>query len=211
MTPKISSFFAQHLVRSINHKHIEGTSAPSGVSISHMVTHYEVLGLPESLQHASGIPAQTLRGAYKRALLKNHPDKTNKTLKPTYSIDQISAAFSVLSKPASRDEYDKELKLQNKAKNVGINGQEVFRTGVETVDLDDLEIDEAQGIWYRNCRCGDDRGFLIAEADLEEAADEGELSVGCRGCSLWLKVLFGVVEEESKDGEDGDSAEQTKL
>lgn len=78
----------------------------------------------------------------------------------------------------------------------------MFRTGIETVDLDDLEVDEAQGIWYRSCRCGDERGFLIKEADLEEAAEDGEVSVGCRGCSLWLKVLFGVVEDDAE----GDTA-----
>jgi len=75
-------------------------------------------------------------------------------------------------------------------------GKQVFRTGIETVDLDDLKVDEAQGIWYRSCRCGDERGFLIKEADLEEAAEDGEISVGCKGCSLWLKVLFGVMEDD---------------
>lgn len=157
-----------------------------------MATHYEILGLPESLRQAALIPAQTLRGAYKRALLKNHPDKALQTKQAKYSIDQISEAFSVLSKPATRDEYDKVLK----AKGGEVEGREVFRTGVEIVDLDDLEVDEARGEWYRSCRCGDNRGFLIVESDLEEAADEGELSVGCRGCSLWLKVLFGVMEED---------------
>lgn len=82
-----------------------------------------------------------------------------------------------------------------------VKGREVFRTGIETVDLDDLEVDEARGEWYRSCRCGDDQGFLVAESDLEEAVEEGELSVGCRGCSLWLKVLFGVMEEDPKGGE----------
>jgi len=37
---------------------------------------------------------------------------------------------------------------------------------------------------------------LIRETDLEEAADDGELNVGCNGCSLWLKVLFGIIEED---------------
>ena len=67
--------------------------------------------------------------------------------------------------------------------------------------MEDLEYEEAQGtpVWYRICRCGDDRGFLIREQDLEEAEDDGEICVGCRGCSLWLKVLFAVVEGIPED------------
>jgi len=78
----------------------------------------------------------------------------------------------------------------------GVKGRQAFHTGIETVDLDDLNVNEAQGIWYRGCRCGDERGFLVREADLEEAVDDGEISVGCKGCSLWLKVLFGVMEDD---------------
>ncbi|TVY83446.1 Secondary metabolism regulator laeA [Lachnellula suecica] len=159
-------------------------------------------GLPEGIRNESNIPAQTLRSAYRRALLQNHPDKSQLSSQPTlslFSIDQISEAFSILSDAGSRAKYDKELKLQNNGANAAEGkGRQEFRTGVETVDLDDLEFDEAQEEWYRSCRCGDGRGFLIREADLEEAADDGELSVGCKGCSLWLKVLFGVIEEDVK-------------
>lgn len=170
-------------------------------------THYEILGLPEAIRNESHIPAQTLKSAYRRALLQNHPDKSqtqNKAPSPsctgvsTYSIDQISEAFRILSNSRSRATYDKELKLQRENSNTegGKGGQgQAFRTGVETVDLDDLEVDDDQNIWYRSCRCGDECGFLIAETDLEEAADDGEVNVGCRGCSLWLKVQFGVIEE----------------
>ncbi|CAG8951293.1 hypothetical protein HYFRA_00008043 [Hymenoscyphus fraxineus] len=166
-------------------------------------THYEILGLPEAIRNESHIPAQTLKSAYRRALLQNHPDKSQVQSKASshartsiYSIDQISEAFQILSNSRSRATYDKELKLQREPANTkdGKGGQ-AFRTGVETVDLDDLEVDDAQDLWYRSCRCGDERGFLIAESDLEEAAEDGEVNVGCRGCSLWLKVLFGVIEE----------------
>ena len=104
-------------------------------------------------------------------------------------------AFSTLSDSKSRAEYDRGLKQGATRGERGVKGRESFRTGVEAADLDDLETDEAQSVWYRSCRCGDERGFLIREADLEEAAEDGEISVGCRGCSLWLKVLFSVMEE----------------
>ncbi|KAB8302632.1 hypothetical protein EYC80_006000 [Monilinia laxa] len=170
-------------------------------------TYYEILGIPLTLQNETHIPIATLRSAYRRALLRNHPDKArgqerghinkNQTI---YTIDQISVAFSHLSDPKLRAQYDKELSLQNRSINgVGQKEGEVFRTGVEVVDLDDLNVEEGEGIWYRSCRCGDTRGFLIREHDLEEAAEDGEISVGCKGCSLWLKVLFGVMEDLPDD------------
>jgi diphthamide biosynthesis protein 4 len=173
--------------------------------MTHIPTYYEVLGLPESFRDDPNLSAQTIRNAYRRALLQNHPDKsTNWNTKPAeFLIDQISDAFCVLSDRKSRAEYDRELQQKTAHNERGVKGGEVFRTGIETVDLDDLETDEAQGTWYRNCRCGDKHGFLVREADLEEAAEDGEISVGCRGCSLWLKVLFGVMDDSpSKQADD---------
>lgn len=170
-------------------------------------THYEVLGLPETIRDESNIPAQTLRGAYRRALLQNHPDKSQLAPKPSltskdtiYSIDQISKAFAILSDAGSRAKYDKELKLQNNGVNAaGEKGRQSFRTGVETVDLDDLEFNQSRTQWYKSCRCGDECGFLVRETDLEEAAEDGELNVGCKGCSLWLRVLYAVVVDGPED------------
>jgi diphthamide biosynthesis protein 4 len=165
--------------------------------MTYMPTYYEVLGLPEGFRDDPILSAQTLRNAYRRALLQNHPDKATQSpmTGANFSIDQISEAFSTLADRKARAEYDKELKKRVAEYERGVKGREVFRTGIETVDLDDLETEELQGIWYRSCRCGDGRGFLIRESDLEEAAEDGEISVGCRGCSLWLKVLFDVMEE----------------
>ena len=171
--------------------------SPNG-SMTYMPTHYEVLGLPDALRDDPNLAAQTIRNAYRRALLQNHPDKS--TQQPvnaaTFSIDQISEAFSTLSDKKRRAEYDRALKQKAAQHDGGVKGTEVFRTGIETVDLDDLDTDDLHGIWYRSCRCGDDRGFLIKESDLEEATQDGQISVGCRGCSLWLKVLFGIMAEE---------------
>ena len=142
----------------------------------------------------------------------NHPDKSSgktdvngKNGKSrdgnVYSIDEIALAFTVLGDRKAKAEYDKSI-LGNGASGKG--QEEQFRTGVEVVDLDDLVFladvkgggdDGQEGIWYRGCRCGDERGFEVHEEDLEEAVGEGEVSVGCKGCSLWLRVLFGVLEE----------------
>lgn len=79
------------------------------------------------------------------------------------------------------------------------------------MDLDDLDSDESaatgETTWFKPCRCGNERGFVFGEADLEEAGDLGELIVGCQDCSLWLRVCFAIVEEEEEEEEqdkDGD-------
>lgn len=165
-----------------------------------MSTHYEVLSLPQS----KALTPRLVKTAYRRALLQHHPDKSGSVTPSKYSVDQITVAYQTLSVPKLRSEYDRELVLSAKSAPQTQDG-EIFRTGVEVVDLEDLneEEDSATGesVWYRSCRCGDERGYLIKEEDLEEASSEGELYAGCMGCSLWLKVLFGVVEEVEKDEE----------
>ncbi|KAL8303965.1 hypothetical protein RB597_004681 [Gaeumannomyces tritici] len=120
---------------------------------------------------------------------------------PAFTVDQIAAAAAVLADARRRGDYDAALRAHNHNHNhhqqqqqggAG-GGQADFQTGIETLDLDDLGFDEVRGVWFRGCRCGNERGFELAEDDLEPAADAGELVVGCRDCSLWLKVHFAVV------------------
>lgn len=37
-------------------------------------------------------------------------------------------------------------------------------------------------------------GYVVTEDELEKNLEDRELIVGCRGCSLWLRVLFSVEE-----------------
>ncbi|PYH79419.1 DnaJ-domain-containing protein [Aspergillus uvarum CBS 121591] len=134
-----------------------------------------------------------------------------------YTIDEITAAYKTLSVPSLRAEYDRSLRLdraraaagQEKAGGNGV----LFHTGLEVVDLEDLgcaEDEDGDGdVWYRGCRCGDERGFLLTEEDLEREAENGEIVVGCRGCSLWMKVLFAV-ENDGSDDEQGRVGEVQK-
>lgn len=214
-------------------------------------THYEVLGISPALlgggeSHQQPDPDLLIvRQAYRRALLRNHPDKVSgtglapgassavgdgKSKAPSFTIDQISLALAVLSSPARRRQYDRELQLQSQPSgpwlssgpsgNVG--GTSEFQTGLETVDLDDLDHTEpssaeSPSTWTRACRCGNPRGFVVRESDLEEAAEEfaaavstgtgvgdgPELAVGCEDCSLWIRVKFAVVEDAEDEGTNG--------
>jgi diphthamide biosynthesis protein 4 len=165
-----------------------------------MPDHYEVLGL-QARRYATDLSPQEVKQAYKRALLQHHPDKGS-TLKSDHihrdgdsivTVDDVTNAYKVLSDSGLRLQYDKDI-LQEQSKREDFAGGRVHRTGLETVDLDALEFDAQSDIWSRSCRCGDVRGYIVTEPELEKNADAGELTVGCRGCSLWLRVLFSVEE-----------------
>lgn len=197
---------------------------------------YEVLSItPQSLQGQDPqAAAKAVKQAYRRALLKHHPDKhpqqqqarpgdgngaaaataqtasSSSTFQATtttaagssssdatYTVDQITHAYTVLSDAKQRREYTRSLRTQTSA--TSARSYE-FQTGVETVDLDDLAFDERKGLYHRGCRCGQTRGYCFKEQDLDDVAEHGELMVECMGCSLWLRVLFEEVTDEEDDG-----------
>ncbi|KAF9886399.1 Diphthamide biosynthesis protein 4 [Aspergillus nanangensis] len=190
-------------------------------SVTH--DHYEILSLPFTGTSA-GFSKQQLKLAYHKALLKHHPDKASSVASdiasnpsttistPTstnriYTIDDITIAYKTLSDPTLRAEYDGALRLDRSRLAEREKTATVFHTGLEIVDLEDLiceedgdshgDTGEPTYLWYRGCRCGDDRGFMLVEEDLEREADHGEIVVGCGGCSLWMKVLFAVAGEDN--------------
>jgi DnaJ-class molecular chaperone len=167
---------------------------------------YDILQITSEFLDSSSDPAQALKRAYHRALLIHHPDKKSQAQTrgprepepspasvPTYTVDQISTAFAVLSDGSRRAAYDKTLRGARWGSGQAQAAE--FQTGIEDVDLDDLDLDSDMDQWYRGCRCGNPRGYRVREADLEEAADYGEVMVGCQDCSLWLRVRFAVVDD----------------
>lgn len=187
--------------------------------------YYQILSLPFA-GSSNSLSKQQIKLAYHKALLKHHPDKARaitqdthipqngpsmstgnnfstrsnegSTQQRTYTIDEITTAYKTLSDPTLRAEYDRSLRLDRVKIAEREKTGDVFYTGLEVVDLEDLACDEGDGenlVWYRGCRCGDERGFLVSEKELEKEVEHGEIVVGCRGCSLWLKVLFAVEDE----------------
>jgi len=160
---------------------------------------YAVLGLVGPT-HDRTASAEDIKRAYRRALLTHHPDKaiaSTKLSKPT--IDEITSAYQTLSTLSLRAELDRQLLLSAKLSTTQRQTLPISHV-TEMVDLDDLTYDGTQGLWYRGCRCGMERGFILEEVELEEHAELGEIVVGCRGCSLWVKVLFGIVDGEGGVG-----------
>ncbi|KAI5245512.1 DnaJ-domain-containing protein [Aureobasidium subglaciale] len=159
-----------------------------------MANHYEALGLGHR-QFDGNLSTQDIKQAYRKALLEHHPDKAQAG-GASQSVDSITIAYKTLSEPETKVDYDRDLRLQL-ARNK--RGEKIFHTGLDIVDLDDLDYDEKSGEWWKGCRCGQDRGFVVTEDELENESRYGELITGCKGCSLWLKVLFGIEDDEEQN------------
>ena len=160
-----------------------------------MASYYDILGVDTE----QVFTPEELKRAYRRALLRHHPDKvagtgnhSNNGQRQVVSVDEIGLAYKTLSDAKLRREYDQALRNRMPQSTLSEVEGRIHRTGLETVDLDSLVFDDAGESWSRSCRCGDDKGFIITEPELEAHADVGEITIGCKGCSLWLRILFSV-------------------
>jgi len=182
-------------------------------------SHYSVLGLPSPLS-GQYVSTQQIRAAFRHSLLLHHPDKAASIgvtkescpVEPApspskHSIDEIRCARDVLVDPSQRREYDRsfiEKAVITSGRNGGVsNGSLATSEQIETVDLDDMEYGEDTQTWTRACRCGNAKAYEVSEGDLTGAMAHGyrEISVGCDGCSLHIRVIFDVGEDfdDSKD------------
>jgi diphthamide biosynthesis protein 4 len=141
-----------------------------------------------------------------------------------HTIDTVREAYNILSTPSTKAEYDNYL-LHHPTLTASSHASTLpppssdFILGLEVLDLSDFDVldpgfkfsseaaDEdvevernGQMEWTRACRCGMEKGYVILEEELEDAESrgEGEVLVGCEGCSLWVRVGFGVEEDEDE-------------
>ena len=164
----------------------------------HMSTHYAILNLPSpTSQTRPSLNSETIKLAYRHALLSSHPDKKSAPTSSPFSIDQITQAYKTLADPTARRLYDQSLLLAptSWSEAVELRQESAERvSGLESVDLDDMGFDEKSGVWYHGCRCGKERGYMVTEGDLEGGLEDGkkngEIVVGCGGCSLAIRVGY---------------------
>ena len=176
-------------------------------------THYDVLSLPRK----PDLSAAEIKHAYHQTLLTHHPDKirqvssgsrvqaqSNSTATtPVPSIDDIVSAYATLSDPATRASYEADLKRDPTLSRNNLHAS--AHAGLESFDLEELDYKEdpetGKGRWMRQCRCGNDPGYVVTEAELEEvysldekghSADMKQILVGCQGCSLLIRLTFAV-------------------
>jgi diphthamide biosynthesis protein 4 len=157
---------------------------------SSFVDYSDLLGVKDRWARGCDFTTDELKRGYKRALLSHHPDKqSGASPKSDITVDTIALAYHTLSDPKSRAEYDRELKSRDTVRLDASRGTESC-TGLDVVDLGDLVCDEQSGSWTRDCRCGSQPAFVLTEPELEANSHLGEVIVGCKGCSLWLKILY---------------------
>ena len=187
--------------------------------------HYGVLDLPDPMLHGSlKLSDSAIKRAYHAALLRHHPDKASSDLtalkicqragaSSRISVDAITEAYRTLSNPQLRAAYDRELRLSPSRPGASLTpGQRAAHhvvgatEGLPVMDLDDLHYDEGTGVWWHTCtRCGSPRGVEVTADDLEDAAGndkdaaDGEVLVGCSGCSLWTRITFQVALTEDTE------------
>lgn len=143
-----------------------------------MSTHYEVLQVSETAS------LDIIKQRFQQLILQHHPDKRTNSNDDTQAHN-ILKAWEVLRSPTSRKNYDIELQSQRNKKDVAIGAE---------VDLDDMEYDEDDKSFSLVCRCSGD--YVITEDELEAGIDV----VGCNNCSLRIRVLYDVVEEDEEEG-----------
>ncbi|ORX48568.1 DnaJ-domain-containing protein [Hesseltinella vesiculosa] len=141
-----------------------------------MESYYDVLNIPHSAS------TDLIKQRFQQLIMMHHPDKQQD--KDTDDrAQQILRAWEVLRNADKRRAYDLELQLKEQKAHVVIN---------EEVDLDDMEYDEDLASFSLVCRCSG--VYVISEKDMELGMD----TVGCDNCSLRIRVLYDIVDEDDQ-------------
>ncbi|KAI3329354.1 hypothetical protein HD806DRAFT_282456 [Xylariaceae sp. AK1471] len=221
MAPAISRTSAEptlYEILSLVPKHLEGqASAAQQKAIKHAYHKALLKHHPDKNPRDSPTPSTPPQSSPPKSQSnKSNGGKSSSSSVPksqlTYTIDQITHAYNVLSDARQRHEYDRQLLFtssstfshHHSSSSSSTTEQKHsvstrFHTGIETVDLDDLGFDERTGVYFGSCRCGNERGFQFTEAQLEEYEEDLVLMVQCLDCSLWLRVLFDAAEESEDE------------
>ncbi|VVT55839.1 uncharacterized protein SAPINGB_P004764 [Magnusiomyces paraingens] len=181
---------------------------------------YEILGiLRQSCADYEAVTFAEIKQGYHSALLAHHPDKQlqreqghgagpdEENMSFTIvddnsgiTIPAIKTAYRILSNAERRKDYNSQLRI-------GGNGTVLTtpRAASDQIDLDDMNCRVEIGpdgvsetcTWTRSCRCGESEGYILNEQDLEKnGLASNSITVQCIGCSLWIEVLYEVMEEE---------------
>ncbi|KAH8556484.1 DNAJ heat shock N-terminal domain-containing protein [Umbelopsis sp. PMI_123] len=125
-----------------------------------------------------------IKQRFQKLILQHHPDKQAATADSDDAyIHQLLEAWEVLKDPELRKSYDARLKAQQLKQGAVINGD---------VDLDEMDYDEETGTFSLPCRCSG--SYTIREQDMENGVDVAS----CDNCSLIIRVLYDVVEDDEQ-------------
>ncbi|KAI9280499.1 hypothetical protein BY458DRAFT_553368 [Sporodiniella umbellata] len=140
-----------------------------------MLTYYEVLGVSETAS------TDLIKQKFHQLILEQyHPDKST-DIGNGGKAQQVLKAWEILRNIESRKKYDVELASQRNKQDLAIGAE---------VDLDDMDYSEENKSFLLECRCSG--VYEITESDMEDGID----IVGCNNCSLKIRVLYEVLEDE---------------
>ena len=163
-------------------------------------TLYEALGVSADAE------TDTIKRAYRAAVLQLHPDKVQQIFPVGEREDsrmrfqRVQLAWEVLRDRRTRQRYDEALGL-----GAGIDGDseglsDVGQVAID-VDLAEMRCSDATGeyIYSMECRCGrffkiseDELGasYEIALRDEEDVGRVVAVAIGCDGCTCFIRVRF---------------------
>ncbi|CEH18542.1 Molecular chaperone (DnaJ superfamily) [Ceraceosorus bombacis] len=168
---------------------------------------YKLLGVER------GASSHDVRAAYLAQAKLNHPDRlaTGRTSESDARIRALTHAYSVLSDPKSRIDYDIQLDHHHTLCNAASSKRAESRISA-VIDIDAFELLEQEDAddlrpaaprFAYPCRCGNryavraDRLEQAMDSTARDIATQG-LLVQCGGCSLVVKVTWSEDEVHDK-------------
>ncbi|KAI9303559.1 DNAJ heat shock N-terminal domain-containing protein [Cunninghamella echinulata] len=142
-----------------------------------METHYQVLNVSCDASFSE------IKQRFQQLIIEHHPDKQNLLLKDKDEdrAQHILQAWNVLRNEEKRRAYDIELQIKTQKETITINDE---------IDLDDMEYNEESASYSLKCRCSGI--YCITEEELEDGIDV----IGCDNCSLKIRVIYDVVDDD---------------
>ena len=89
----------------------------------------------------SNAPLDLIKESYHKNILEWHPDK-NRKVSAAAKFHEIKEAWTILSDPKSRADYDT------------MKSYKMLSNLVDEISLMDFDFDEGAKIYRKNCRCG---------------------------------------------------------
>lgn len=133
---------------------------------------YEVLGCDKSSSF------ETLKESYRKLLVQLHPDK-NISSSTTAACAQLNKAWNVLKDPDSKRTYDEQIEQSDIDTEVTI---------FETLNVCDLENNEAEDTLSYKCRCGS--FFFVPKSMVLNVQQTEPMLFPCDDCSLFIEVML---------------------
>ena len=135
-------------------------------------THYQVLGVDETAD------AATIKEAFRKLVLRHHPDKQAQNgLSDADQVQIIQRAYDVLRDVSRRRAYDESLRLHRQR----IASRYESAIVLERADCTEEQDNDGLSLLVYPCRCGT---HLDTSPLDDEDAEEDDGLLECPGCSL---------------------------